>query len=295
MLQQRWPAPRDVMNGVCDSQEYRSVRGPADAFTVKQLPFVTVLSCSRPSSAIPNTNTVSAIQARQIPTGTPQRVGGSRPHSSMSLHGPEPRAATFSPSWAAVKLRKTSAAGSLPAPFVNDASQTISRQRSPVLPPASGKEQLSKEKSATPSGESWRNGRPADRGVPVEPEAAVFEENRVLKEAVSALRSMIDHERKLKKDVETRLQELRGRCVDLEAAVVAAETNCKGEGKAWRANTKKMKNYGPLAPSSVTDPFAEEQRITREREQRLAEKERRRKEVMEQTAAAQCAATRLHS
>jgi hypothetical protein len=285
------------MNGVCDSQEYRSVRGPVDAFTVKQLPFVTVLGCSRPSSAIPNANTVSAIQAKQSPTGTgtphaPQRE--SRPHSSMSLHGPAPRAATFSPSWAAVKLRKASASGSLSEPFANDASQTISNQRSPihfVLPPASAKQQFPKEKSA--DGESWRNGRPAERRVPVE--AAVFEENRVLKEAVSALRSMVDHERKLKKDVDSRLEELRGRCVDLEAAVVAAETNCKGEGKAWRANTKKMQNYGPLAPSSVTDPFAEEQRITREREQRLAEKERRRKEGMEQTAASQCAATRLHS
>ena len=279
------------MNDVCDSQEYKSVRGPVDAFTVKQLPFVTLLSCSRPSSAIPNTNTISAIQAKQstTQTGTPQRL--SRPHSSMSLHGPAPGAASFSPNCAAVKLRKASASGSQSAePFVNNASQMISRQLSPFLPPASAKQHFSKEKSA--DGEIWRKGR-AERRFPAE--AAVFEENRVLKEAVSALRSMIDHERKLKKDVESRLEELRGRCVDLEAAVVAAETNCKGEGKAWRANTKKLKNYGPLAPSSVTDPFAEEQRITREREQRLAEKERRRKEGMEKTAAPQCAATRLHS
>jgi hypothetical protein len=71
------------------------------------------------------------------------------------------------------------------------------------------------------------------------------------------------------------------KCKELEKAVEEVEKRSKDSGKAWRVNTKKMLNYGPLAPSSVMDPFAEEQKIIRERKQRLAEKERRRKERRE--------------
>ena len=53
---------------------------------------------------------------------------------------------------------------------------------------------------------------------------------------------------------------------------------------------------GRLAPSSVMDPFAEEQRIAREKEQRLAERDQKRREQLEQTRAtdSKSAATLMH-
>jgi hypothetical protein len=130
--------------------------------------------------------------------------------------------------------------------------------------------------------------------------AALFDENCVLRAAVSSLRGMITHERMLKTDVELQLDVLHGRCAELEAAVDKAARDSKGGGKAWRTNSKKLTNFGPLAPSSVMDPWAEEQRIMREREQRAAERERRRRERQEATRAdaewdSKFAATKLHS
>jgi hypothetical protein len=82
-------------------------------------------------------------------------------------------------------------------------------------------------------------------------------------------------------DADVQVEVLRRKCTELEKAVEEAESRGNDSGKAWRTNSKKMLNYGPLVPSSVTDPFAEEQRIMRERKQRLAEKERRKEERRE--------------
>jgi hypothetical protein len=120
----------------------------------------------------------------------------------------------------------------------------------------------------------------------------------VLRAEVAALVAMLGREKKLKRDADAQIDVLRQKCIELEQAVEEVENRGQDGGKAWRTNTKKMLNYGPLAPSSIMDPFAEEQRIIREREQRLAERERRRGEARQASRAApevKCAATMMHS
>jgi hypothetical protein len=279
------------MSSSFDGQQcqYKSVRGPVDEFTVKQLPFVTVMS--RPSTA----SSAHVVHAQPKPrpssngTATPSQHL-SRPHTAatatMSFAAPRGGAAQFSPKWAADKLR---------TPSSSSASAQPGRQRA-QQPLPSEQKLFSKQNAGDMLGEKTVRGEAAaGRRVPVQ--ALLFEENSTLRAAVSALRSMIDHEKQLKKGIECELDELQGRCAELEAAIEAA--SCKGGDKAWRTNTKKLKNFGPLAPSSVTDPFAEEQRIMRERQQRLAEKEQRRREKLEQSGPAAtnplAAATKMHA
>jgi hypothetical protein len=104
---------------------------------------------------------------------------------------------------------------------------------------------------------------------------AIFSaENLQLKATVTALRSMIEHEKQMKHEVDAAIEELCRKCVRIDAEMQDAK---HVSAKAWRTNIKKMKNYGPLAPSSIMDPFAEEQRIMREREKQSAEKGQQRK------------------
>jgi hypothetical protein len=247
-----------------DCQPYQSVRGLVDEFTVKQLPFVTVMS--RPSTA--SSVRTAALHAK--PISAPRQV--SRPKSSMS------RTEQFSPKWAADKMGWTQPA----------------RQQDQPVPPAPTVPVDKKQ------GERMQcNTVVSERGA-VPAEAALFEDNHSLKAAVSALGSMIVRERKLKQAADEQLEKLHRKFIDLGAMVEEAEARGRGDGKVWRTNTKKLQNYGPLAPSSVMDPFAEEQKIMREREQRLAEKERRRREKFEQAAAGTAtyskgAATLMHS
>jgi hypothetical protein len=288
------------MSSSFDGQQYKSVRGPVDEFTVKQLPFVTVMS--RPSTA----SSAHAVPAqlskpRPSPTGTatPSSQQLSRPHTAATgtMSFAAPRAAQFSPKWTADKMRVAGA----PSASSGTASAQPGRQR--ALPVPSEQKLLSKQNAGDYNhmmGEKTVRGEAAaGRRVPVR--ALLFEENSTLRAAVSALRTMIEHEKQLKEGIEREVDELQGRCAELEAAVEAG--SCKGGDKAWRTNTKKLKNFGPLAPSSVTDPFAEEQRIIRERQQRLAEKEQRRREKLEQPgpaatnplAATKFAATKMHA
>jgi hypothetical protein len=247
------------MGSPFDSRPYKSVRGALDAFTVKQLPFITVVS--RPSTA--SAASIMQMQpdsaAQQAPARTVRPLTGG--------------SAAFSPKWVPDKLR--------PAPRSRSASaEGTARTGRGAAPAASGR------------GAQAR----ADPAV-----AAAFEDNSVLRAAVAALVAMLGREKKLKKDADAQAEVLRQKCIELEQAVEEVENRGQDGGKAWRTNSKKMQNYGPLAPSSVMDPFAEEQRIIREREQRMAEKERRRKEARDGAQAAhaasevKCAATMMHS
>ncbi len=244
-----------------------------DEFTVKQLPFVTVMS--RPCTASSANAAPEPFQAAAQPN--PRQLP--RPHSSMSFTASAPAAAAFSPKWTADKTARQ-------PPAANAAADGRGMPPGPL--PA--KERYGSERA----GKHF-----AGSNQPTV-EAALFEENCVLRAAVSSLRGMITHERMLKKDVELQLDVLRDRCVEIEAAVEEAERGGKGGGKAWRTNSKKATNFGPLAPSSVMDPWAEEQRIMREREQRAAEKEQGRRERLQATRAdadshSKIAATKLHS
>ena len=245
------------MGSPFDSRPYKSVRGALDAFTVKQLPFITV--ASRPSTA--SAASITQMQPDSAAQQAPARTVGPLTGGS----------AAFSPKWVADKLR--------PAPRSRSAEGTARTGRG-AAPAASGR---GAEARADPA------------------EAAAFEDNSVLRAAVAALVAMLGREKKLKKDADAQAEVLRQKCIELEQAVEEVENRGQDGGKAWRTNTKKMQNYGPLAPSSVMDPFAEEQRIIREREQRLAEKERRRKEARDGAQAThaasevKCAATMMHS
>jgi hypothetical protein len=251
---------------------YQAVRGLVDEFTVKQLPFVTVMS--RPSTASSARATAPHAQPRHV----------SRPHSSVSCTTP------FSPKWAADKLMTTQPQRGGPSAAHQD-QPAPSARKMPL--------------------EVTRGDRVGSRSSTVEcvrgavsAEAAAFEDNHALKAAVSALGSMLVRERKLKQAADEQLEQLHLKLAELGGMVEEAEGRLRGKdgGKVWRTNTKKLQNYGPLAPSSVMDPFAEEQKIMREREQRLAERERRRREKVEQGAAgtgtathSKSAATLMHS
>jgi hypothetical protein len=245
------------MGSPFDSRPYKSVRGPLDEFTVKQLPFITVVS--RPSTA----SAASITQMR--PDSAAQPAAAAPARTVRPLTG----SAAFSPKWVPDKLRSA-------APQSRSAEGTARTGRG-AAPAASGR------------------GAGA-RAVPAE--AALFEDNSVLRAEVAALVAMLGREKKLKRDADAQIDVLRQKCIELEQAVEEVENRGQDGGKAWRTNTKKMLNYGPLAPSSIMDPFAEEQRIIREREQRLAERERRRGEARQASRAApevKCAATMMHS
>jgi hypothetical protein len=187
--------------------------------------------------------------------------------------------APFSPKWAADKLRATQPQRGGPSAAHQD-QPAPSARKLPFEVMQGERVQRSTVECAPPRGA-------------VSAEAAVFEDNHALKAAVSALGSMLVRERKLKQAADERLEKLHRKLAELGAMVEEAEGRGKDGGKVWRANTKKLQNYGPLAPSSVMDPFAEEQKIMREREQRVAEKERRRREKLEQAEGA--AGTATHS
>ena len=107
---------------------------------------------------------------------------------------------------------------------------------------------------------------------------------------------MINHEKQLRMGADAQLMELERKFRELEATVKQVESDSVQGSKVWRSNTLKPQNFGPLVPSSVMDPFAEEQRITRERQQRVADRQQKQREKLEQTAAmgSKSAATMMH-
>jgi hypothetical protein len=233
------------MSGAFDSQPYKALRGPSSAFTVKQLPFVTVMS--RPSTA-------SSAQNVQ-PQTQPQPRPASRPQSCMSQVGAaagEP----FSPKWAADKIDRSKGKGHVP---VNGSAAF--RATAPQGRPG----------AAAPSVES------AIRNI--------SQENHALSLEVQSLLSMISREKELKMDADAQLKQLERKFRELEGTIKRVESENMEGSKVWRLNAQKPLNFGPLAPSSVMDPFAEEQRIVREKQQRLAERDRKRREQLEQTTA----------
>lgn len=83
------------MGSTFNSKPYESVRGPTDAFSVKQLPFVTVMR--RPSTA----SSASAAHAQPDPADCQALPAQNlRPTTSSA-----PRAAAFSPKWACERVR----------------------------------------------------------------------------------------------------------------------------------------------------------------------------------------------
>jgi hypothetical protein len=245
------------MSSTFDSQPYLAVRGPSTAFTVKQLPFVTVMS--RPSTA----SSAHNVQ----PQPQPQPRPASRPQSSMSLTAARGGQA-FSPKWAAeTKLDRSEGRASDNGGGAQRNRPTAARQAGAAA--ASGESAIVRDMSL---------------------------ENHALSAGVRSLLGMINHEKQLRMGADAQLMELERKFRELEATVKQVESDSVQGSKVWRTNTHKPQNFGPLVPSSVMDPFAEEQRITRERQQRVADRHQKQREKLELTAAmgSKSAATIMH-
>ena len=245
------------MSGAFDSQPYQAVRGPSTAFTMKQLPFVTVMS--RPSTA----SSAHNVQ----PQPQPQPRPASRPHSSMSLTAARGGQA-FSLKWAAeTKLDGSEGRASDNGGGAQRNRPLAARQAGAAA--ASGESAIARDMSL---------------------------ENHALSAGVRSLLGMINREKQLRMGADAQLMELERKFRELEATVKQVESDSVQGSKVWRSNTLKPQNFGPLVPSSVMDPFAEEQRITRERQQRVADRQQKQREKLEQTAAmgSKSAATMMH-
>ena len=163
------------MGSTFNSRPYESVRGPTDAFSVKQLPFVTVMR--RPSTA----SSASAAHAQPDPADRQALPAQNlRPITSSA-----PRAAAFSPKWACERLR-----GATPSEKM---AQPIPKQhhgnRVTAFAQREGGPFAQREGGRVPSAE-----------------AAVFEDNHTLRAAVSALQAMVLHEKKMHTDIDAQVE-----------------------------------------------------------------------------------------
>lgn len=177
------------MGSTFNPQPYQSVRGPSDVFTVKQLPFVTVMR--RPSTA----SSAHSAHIQRDAACHPERAAS----TLSSRTGPAPHAAAFSPKWTADKLRSTTLSA--------QPAQLLLKQRAVSAALADGNverhERTGRGKNAARGDVQAAEQRERARGLPAE--AAVFEDNHVLRAAVSALQAMIDHERRLQQDADAQV------------------------------------------------------------------------------------------